>query len=379
MEPPLRIRIVAARMGREVGVEAREVDAGDGDPAAAFQAPGGLVLVRQEAVEARPDERAEAGLRGIVAREVLALERAREELLRQVLRVFWTAAPPEADVDVDRTPVAAGERFVGGGAARGIDAPKVADDGRTCGGEGPLAIVSAPVLPASAAGQGGRFVHLRGAHVRKLAPSLVRFDHRPAWPAPAAPPPRLRQLHLRSRLRPPGPGAPASACRSTAATPRRPTSTRRSTRRTIRRHEVSGSSRDSTSAARPTAPSRSTACCFEGRNERTFSDRVYAFVQLQFLQDEFKAIDYLVAPGAGLGYKLVATPVTTLNVDGGLGVKFEKNPGLIAGPTPSSRRPTSSSTSSRRPPRSRRASVRSGRPRISATRSIRSPRAWPRR
>jgi putative salt-induced outer membrane protein YdiY len=64
---------------------------------------------------------------------------------------------------------------------------------------------------------------------------------------------------------------------------------------------------------------------FEGRNERTFSDRVYAFVQLQFLQDEFKAIDYLVAPGAGLGYKLVATPVTTLNVDGGLGVKFEKN------------------------------------------------------
>jgi len=66
---------------------------------------------------------------------------------------------------------------------------------------------------------------------------------------------------------------------------------------------------------------------FEGRNERAFSDRVYAFVQLQFLQDEFKAIDYLVAPGAGLGYKLVTTPVTTLNVDGGMGVKFEKNPG----------------------------------------------------
>lgn len=63
----------------------------------------------------------------------------------------------------------------------------------------------------------------------------------------------------------------------------------------------------------------------EGRNERTLSERVYAFGQLQFLQDQFKAIDYLVAPGAGIGYKLVATPVTSLNVDGGLGVKLEKN------------------------------------------------------
>jgi putative salt-induced outer membrane protein YdiY len=52
---------------------------------------------------------------------------------------------------------------------------------------------------------------------------------------------------------------------------------------------------------------------FEGRNERTLSDRIYAFGQLQFLQDEFKAIDYLVAPGGGIGYKLVATPVTSFN------------------------------------------------------------------
>jgi putative salt-induced outer membrane protein len=66
----------------------------------------------------------------------------------------------------------------------------------------------------------------------------------------------------------------------------------------------------------------------QGRNERTLSRRVYAFGELQFLEDQFKDIDYLVAPSAGLGYKLVATPATTLNVDGGLGFKIEKNPGF---------------------------------------------------
>jgi putative salt-induced outer membrane protein YdiY len=66
----------------------------------------------------------------------------------------------------------------------------------------------------------------------------------------------------------------------------------------------------------------------EGRNERKLSDRAYAFGQLQFLQDEFKQIDYMFAPGVGVGYKVVATPVTSFNVDGGLGFKVEKNPGF---------------------------------------------------
>jgi putative salt-induced outer membrane protein len=66
----------------------------------------------------------------------------------------------------------------------------------------------------------------------------------------------------------------------------------------------------------------------EGRNERTLSTRVYAFGQLQFLEDPFKDIDYLIAPSAGIGYKLVTTPVTSLNVDAGLGVKIEKNTSL---------------------------------------------------
>ena len=66
----------------------------------------------------------------------------------------------------------------------------------------------------------------------------------------------------------------------------------------------------------------------EGRNEHTLSTRVYAFGQLQVLEDQFKDIDYLVAPTAGVGVKIVATPATSFNVDGGLGVKIEKNPGL---------------------------------------------------
>jgi putative salt-induced outer membrane protein YdiY len=65
----------------------------------------------------------------------------------------------------------------------------------------------------------------------------------------------------------------------------------------------------------------------EGRNERNLGARAYAFANLQFLKDEFKQIDYLVAPSAGIGYKLVATPVTTFNADVGLGLKLEKNPG----------------------------------------------------
>ena len=66
----------------------------------------------------------------------------------------------------------------------------------------------------------------------------------------------------------------------------------------------------------------------QGRNERNLTQRVYVFGELQFLEDQFKRIDYLIALSGGVGYKLIATPVTTFNVDGGLGFKREKNPGL---------------------------------------------------
>lgn len=70
----------------------------------------------------------------------------------------------------------------------------------------------------------------------------------------------------------------------------------------------------------------------DGRNERDLSARVYAFGALQFLEDKFKQIDYLWAPAGGIGYKLIAAPMTTLNVDGGLGVKIEKDTASLEAP-----------------------------------------------
>ncbi|MGE3957620.1 MAG: YdiY family protein [Vicinamibacterales bacterium] len=61
-----------------------------------------------------------------------------------------------------------------------------------------------------------------------------------------------------------------------------------------------------------------------GRDEFRLHDRAYTFGQVQFLQDQFKNIDYLVAPAAGLGYRLVDAARTRLLVDGGLGGVWEK-------------------------------------------------------
>ena len=69
---------------------------------------------------------------------------------------------------------------------------------------------------------------------------------------------------------------------------------------------------------------------FDARYERAITTRVYGFAGVGFLEDHFKDIDYLWAPGAGLGYRVVATEKTTFNVDGGLGAKIEKNPGTDA-------------------------------------------------
>jgi putative salt-induced outer membrane protein YdiY len=65
-----------------------------------------------------------------------------------------------------------------------------------------------------------------------------------------------------------------------------------------------------------------------GRLERLISERVYVFAQLGYVRDRFKDIDYLVAPTAGIGYKLVATGRTTFDVDTSVGMVFEKNTGL---------------------------------------------------
>jgi putative salt-induced outer membrane protein YdiY len=67
---------------------------------------------------------------------------------------------------------------------------------------------------------------------------------------------------------------------------------------------------------------------FNIRDQYNLGPRVFVFGQLQYLRDTFKAIDYLVAPTGGLGYKVVDTPRTSFTVDGGVGGVWEKNPAL---------------------------------------------------
>ena len=64
------------------------------------------------------------------------------------------------------------------------------------------------------------------------------------------------------------------------------------------------------------------------RYERNLTSRLFAFGQLPYLRDHFKSIDYYIAPNGGIGYKLITTPQTTMTADGGVGVKWEKNPGF---------------------------------------------------
>jgi putative salt-induced outer membrane protein YdiY len=66
---------------------------------------------------------------------------------------------------------------------------------------------------------------------------------------------------------------------------------------------------------------------FNVRDQYMLTPRLYVFGQNQYLRDEFKEIDYLLAPTAGVGYKLFDTPATKLDVDGSVGGVWEKNPG----------------------------------------------------
>jgi putative salt-induced outer membrane protein len=64
------------------------------------------------------------------------------------------------------------------------------------------------------------------------------------------------------------------------------------------------------------------------RDEFTYSGRTFFFGQVDYLRDTFKLIDYLVAPTAGVGYKIIDTDPARFSVDGGAGTISEKNPGL---------------------------------------------------
>lgn len=61
------------------------------------------------------------------------------------------------------------------------------------------------------------------------------------------------------------------------------------------------------------------------RDQYRINARTYVFGQNQYLRDQFKQIEYLIAPTAGLGYKVLDTPESKLDVDAGLGVVWEKN------------------------------------------------------
>ena len=62
------------------------------------------------------------------------------------------------------------------------------------------------------------------------------------------------------------------------------------------------------------------------RDEYRLTTRTFVFGQNQYLRDEFKNIDYLLAPAGGFGYKLFDSAATKLSVDAGLGAVWEKNP-----------------------------------------------------
>jgi putative salt-induced outer membrane protein len=64
------------------------------------------------------------------------------------------------------------------------------------------------------------------------------------------------------------------------------------------------------------------------RDEYTFSKRTFIFAQGDYLRDQFKAIRYLVAPVAGIGYKFADSDATKFAVSAGAGGIWEKNIGL---------------------------------------------------
>ncbi|HUQ88665.1 MAG TPA: DUF481 domain-containing protein [Vicinamibacterales bacterium] len=66
----------------------------------------------------------------------------------------------------------------------------------------------------------------------------------------------------------------------------------------------------------------------DARLERKLSARTSVFGATQYLSDSFKSIDYLVSPTVGLTRSLVKSDRTELAADVGVGMVWEKNPGL---------------------------------------------------
>jgi len=64
------------------------------------------------------------------------------------------------------------------------------------------------------------------------------------------------------------------------------------------------------------------------RDEYSLSPRTFVYGDLSYLRDTFKLIDYLIAPTAGVGYRVYDTDAVKFSVNGGGGAVWEKNPGL---------------------------------------------------
>lgn len=67
---------------------------------------------------------------------------------------------------------------------------------------------------------------------------------------------------------------------------------------------------------------------FSIRDEYAWTSRTSFYGQFRYLRDTFKAIEYLIAPTAGIAYKLVDLPRTTFTIDAGGGVVWENNTDL---------------------------------------------------
>jgi putative salt-induced outer membrane protein YdiY len=63
------------------------------------------------------------------------------------------------------------------------------------------------------------------------------------------------------------------------------------------------------------------------RDEYSLSDRTFAFAEVSYLRDPFKDVNYLVAPLAGGGYRIIKSDKENLTVDGALGAELESNIG----------------------------------------------------
>ena len=66
----------------------------------------------------------------------------------------------------------------------------------------------------------------------------------------------------------------------------------------------------------------------DARIERELNERTSVFGHTQYLRDEFKLIDYLIAPTAGVSHLFVKNERTEFGVDGGVGGVWERNAGV---------------------------------------------------